>query len=102
MRIWTITEIVQGILDIIPPPIQGMVACESDFVYELGCSSDNEEFYLQTGLQAIILLTRSQGGIAIDGVHKKFKDEVGLSAEYKRGVALRFYGKSLGQLPSLA
>ena len=69
---------------------------------ELGCFSDNQEHFLQTGLQAIILLTRSQGGVAIDGVYKQFKDEAGLSAEYKRGVALRFYGKSLGQLPSLA
>ena len=52
------------------PRVQGMVAGKSDFVYELGCFSENGELYLQTGLQAIVLVTRSQGGVAIDGVSK--------------------------------
>ena len=74
-----------------------MVAGKSDFVYEVGCFSENGELYLQTGPQAIVLVTRSQGVVAIDGVSKWFKDEAGLSAEYKKGGALLFYGKSLGQ-----
>ena len=52
---------------------------------------------MQTSLQANIPVTRSQGGVAIDGVTKRFKGEAELRAECKKGVALGFYGKSLGQ-----
>ena len=58
-----------------------MVAGKSDLVYELGCFSENGGFYLQTSLQANILMTRSQGGVAIDGVTKRFKGEAGQRAE---------------------
>ena len=52
---------------------------------------------MQKGPQTIILVTRLQGGVAIDGVSKTFKDEAGLNTECKRGVALGFYGAALGQ-----
>ena len=74
-----------------------MVAGKSDLVYALGCFSKSGGFYLQTSLQANILVTLSQGGVAIDGVTKRFKREAGLRAGCKKGVALGFYGKSLGQ-----
>lgn len=54
-------EIVQGILNAMHPRVHGMVAEKTDFVHELRCFSENGELYLQTGLQAIILVTRSQG-----------------------------------------
>ena len=79
------------------PRVHGMVAGKSDFVHELGSFIENGELNLQTGLQAILLVTRSPGGAAIDWVSKRFKDQAGLRAEYEKSMALRFYGKSLNQ-----
>ena len=72
--IWTMMEIAKGILNTVHPRVRGMVAGTSDFVYALGCFNENGGIYLQTSLQTIILLTRSQGVFAIDGVSKSFKD----------------------------
>ena len=71
-------EIAQGILKTVHPCVHGVVASKSGFVYELEFFNKNGETYFQTDLQAIILMTRSQGGVAIDGESKKFKDQAGL------------------------
>ena len=80
MLIWTMMEIAKGILNTVHPRVQGMVAGTSDFVYELGCFSENGGVYLQTSLKTIILVKRSQDVFAIYRVSKRFKDEAGRRA----------------------
>ena len=99
MPIWAMMETAQGVLNAAQiaahPRLQGIVAGTNDLIYELGCSSENARFALQTSLQLIILAARAHGVVAIDGVYNRFKDEAGLRAECQQGLALGFDGKSL-------
>ena len=99
MPIWAMMETAQGVLNAAQiaahPRLQGIVAGTNDLIHELGCSSENARFALQTSLQLIILAARAHGVVAIDGVYNRFKDEAGLRAECQQGLALGFDGKSL-------
>ena len=99
MPIWAMMETAQGVLNAAQiaahPRLQGIVAGTNDLIPELGCSSENARFALQTSLQLIILAARAHGVVAIDGVYNRFKDEAGLRAECQQGLALGFDGKSL-------
>ena len=97
--LWAMLETPLGILNALSiaahPRMAGFVVGSNDLAKELNCRFRADRLPLQAALQAVLLASRAEGVIAIDGVYNQFKDAVGLQLECEQGRDLGFDGKSL-------
>ena len=97
--LWAMLETPLGILNALSiaahPRTAGFVVGSNDLAKELNCRFRADRLPLQAALQAVLLASRAEGVIAIDGVYNQFKDAVGLQLECEQGRDLGFDGKSL-------
>lgn len=99
-RLWAMMETPSGILNAkeiaaSTPLLAGFVIGTNDLVKELFASHTADRAPVLTALSLCLLAARAHGLVCIDGVYNAFKDEAGLRAECKQGLAMGFDGKSL-------
>lgn len=97
--IWAMMETAEGILNAASiaraPRMAGFVMGTNDLAKELGCRQRADRLPLQMALQTCLMVARTAGILAIDGVYNAFKDDDGLRAECEQGRDLGFDGKTL-------
>ena len=95
-KIWAMMETPKGILNAAAiaaaPGLEGFVMGTNDLAKELGATS---RAAMMMSLQLCLLAARAEGRICVDGVFNAFKDEAGLEAECREGLALGMDGKTL-------